>query len=549
VDGGTVTLALPVAPKGVFLPYAGGNPGDEQVRDLVYSGLLRLDERLEPVCDLCEGYSISADNKTVTFTLRKGVTWHDGKPFTAADVAFTFRLLLHPAFDGMVAHRLAALKGVQALLDDRDKVARQVAAGTITAAEGGTRRLAAWTAWQQGPGKEAISPGADDMTVSFGLSAPYGPFLAELTQPILPRHLLGEVNPFTLRGGSGGQTATSPVGTGPYKVAEFKPSEFVRLERHDGYHLGKPHIPTVVMRVVKPGAVVDGLKGGTLDWAPVPTATVSSLQGVQGIQVQERPVPGYQYLGLNQSLPLFADVQVRQAILYALDRPGMVEQLLQGHGTVVNSHMVPGLWAHDPQGLETYAHDAKKASDLLTQAGWAEKNAEGYLTRSGKVFTFTLKYPEGNRLREASAPLIQAALKQVGIQVRLEKVDFHQLVKEVFAERKADAWLLGWDLAIDPDPGPQLRPDNMWGKASGWANVRAEALLQQGLGLMAPGDRRQIYGEWDRIVNSELPFVFLYAENEVEAVREQRVKGLKPGARGLLWNIHEWWIPKQFQQQ
>jgi peptide/nickel transport system substrate-binding protein len=543
VDGGTLNLALPAPPQGLFHPLLGGTAGDRQARALVYSGLLRLDDHLQPVCDLCETYTVSPDNRTITFTLRSGVKWHDGEPFTAADVAYTFRMMLHPAFDGPNAHRLAPLKGVAELLDERDQLARQVAAGSLTTADGASRRLAAWSAWSQGAGKEAVSV-VDDRTVTFTLNAPYGPFLTVLTQAIAPEHIFRNVDPFTLKGSP---AVAQPVGTGPYKVVEFKPGEFVRLERNETYHLGKPHVTTVVMRVVKPEAVAGELAAGRIDWAPVTAAAAGSLAGASGVRLVERPALGYQYLGLNQDLPLFADVRVRQALLYGINRQGMVQSLLQGHGTVVNSHMVPGLWAQDPTSLEPYAFDPKKAADLLAEAGWTEKNAEGYLVRDGKTLGFTLKYPAGNRLREASAPLIRDDLKQIGIKVTLEKVEFAQLVEQVFAARRAEAWLLGWDLSLDPDPGPQLRFDNKWGKATGWTNARAEALLQQGVGVITSDGRKQIYGEWDRIVNSEVPFVFLYAENELEAVREQRVQGWKPGAGGTLWNIYEWWIPKALQ--
>lgn len=500
----------------------GAADADRRFSELVYNGLMRLGSGLQPVCDLCESYEVSPDNRTLTFRLRRNVAFHDGKPLTAADVVRTYQLALQ---DGRRAHALASLKGVQALLDERDRVARLQAAGRLDGNAAAERLRKAWQRWLEGPGREAVAA-PDDFTVTFAQAKPYAPLLAELTLPIRP---VGQA-----------QGQVRPPGTGPYKVKEVMQDGTVRLVRYDGYYLGKPHIPAVDLVPVKPQQAGGPVAEGRLDVAPVDARRAAALQGVKGVTLESHPILGYQYLGVNHDSPLFADKRVRQALLYAIDRERLVREALGGHGVVVNSPLHPELWVHVQDGLEPYQFSPQRAMALMAEVGWSRSSGDGPLLRDGQPFAFTLKVPEGDQVREAVAGRIQEDLKALGIKVTVQRLPFAQVVREVFGERTAEAWLLGWELAADPEPGPAFRPDNKWGRASGWSNEHAETLLRQGRILMAPEQRVPFYQEWERLVNEELPYLFLYAENEVVAVRADRIRGVKPDTRGAFWNIQEW---------
>lgn len=543
VEGGTLRLSMFTAPKGVFQPILAEDQYDSQVNGLIFNGLLTADEHLAFVCDLCESYEVSEDSKVVTFTLRPDVKWHDGQPFTAADVAFTFRTMLHPDYTGMRTGNYAALAGVQKMLDRRDQLARQVEEGKLTAAEAEQKRKEDWQAWLEGDGKRAIQL-IDENTVAFATDIPYAPLLPNLAQAIVPAHIFGEAPVAEMEHHP---AVRKPIGTGPYQFVDYKTDQYVELTRYEGYHRGKPYIPTLIYKVVNQNAAVGQLKAGELDAAPILPGDVELAAGEKSIQLVERPSFGYQYLGVRHDHPVLADQRVRQALMYGIDRKGMVEHLLKGHGTVINSHMLPVLWAYDPSALNSYPHDPAKAADLLAEAGWTEKNEEGYLVKDGKVLSFTLRYPTGNKMREASAPLIQANLKEIGVKVSLVKLEFNTLAQEVFTERSADAWLLGWGLGTDPDPGPVFLTNNKWGRATGWSSKRSDELITQGVQRLKPDERKPIYVEWARLLNEELPYIFLYAQNDIDAIRTDRVKGLKPDARGPLWNIWELWIPKEHQ--
>jgi peptide/nickel transport system substrate-binding protein len=538
VEGGTLVIGIQRAPQGIFNPLVSRDDGDERVNRLLFSGLLRLEPgSMAPVCDLCRSITYGPDGKSVTFQLREDVRWHDGAPFTAADVAFTFRSMLHPEYPGVRLPGLSALVGVQALLDQRDELAGQVLAGKITRAEAAARQGAAWEAWLAGPGQQAIQM-PDPHTVRFQTDVVYAPLIAQFTVPVLPAHLLGTVPPSAW---AKHETARRPVGTGPYQLAAQE-NGAVRLTRHERYHHGRPHITTVIFRVMPAAEAVAALKAGDVHVMELDPGGAGALAGESGIRLVQRPVPGYQYMGLNHDRPLFADRRVRQALMYGIDRQGMVDRLLGGYGTVVQTHLPPGHWALDGAQLNPYPHDPAKAAALLAEAGWSERNPEGYLTRDGQVFAFTLSYPGGNPVREASAAQIQSDLKRLGIKVTLSRQDFAQLHRAVFGLRSADAWLLGWDLGPDPDPGPVYLTDNKWGRASGWSHPRSEELVRLGTRLLPAAERRPLYAEWAQILNAEVPALFLYAQNEVVAIRTDRVRGLPAEAAGDLWQIWQWWL-------
>lgn len=543
VEGGTLYLSMFSAPKGMFNPILHEDAYDANVVGLVFNGLLMRNAKLEFVCDLCESYEVSPDNKTVSFKLRKNVKWHDGKPFTARDVAFTFRAMLHPDYPGVRTGDFAALAGVEKMLNARDVLTRQVTDKRLSAADAARRKLADWNAWLAGDGQKAITV-VDDYTIAFTTAQPYAPLLQNLASPVLPAHIY--------EGTEVGKMAShpanrQPVGTGPFKFVAYVIDQHVELTRNESFHLGKPYIQKIIYKIANQDVAIGQLKTGELDFSHIRPGDVELVKDDQAIKIYTRPDLGYQYLGFNHDHALLKEKKVRQAIMHAINRQAMVDQLLKGYGTVINSHMPPALWAYDEASLNAYPHDPAKAAALLAEAGWTQKNAAGYLTQGGKVAQFVLKYPSGNKVREASATLIQANLKAVGIKVDLQMMEFTTLSISVFDDRSADAWLMGWGLSMDPDPGAIFLPNNKWGRATGWSNPRNVELIRQGTRVLNVAERKPIYVEWAKLLNEELPYGFLYSENVIDVVRTDRVQGLKPDARGSLWNIWELWIPKSKQ--
>lgn len=513
-DGGTLYLSMFSAPRGVFNPLIYEDAYDGSVIGFVFNGLLKLDEKLGLEPDLAERFEVSPDNRSVTFYLRRDVRWHDGQPFTARDVAFTFKAVLDPRYPGVRASDYLVIAGAREYKEGR------------AADVSGIRVL-------------------DDYTVRFTLVEPYAPVLERLSFPIVPEHVFRGADIARL---ADHPATRSPVGTGPYRLVQYRPDQFVELARWDGYYLGRPHIERIIYRIVNQDVGVGQLQAGELDYAPVRAADVPVLQKMPHVRLYEFPSFSYQFMGVNVRRPFLSDKRVRKALAHAINRQAIVDRLLGGHGRVVNSPILPTSWAYDPAALDPYPYDPKRAEEYLRQAGFGAKDAEGFVGKDGRRFEVTLRYPSGDRVREQSAALIQDNLRQVGIKVNLEMLEFSTLASEVFDKRNMDLWLMAWSVPPDPDPAGVflVTPDNKWAQATGWDHPQNAPLIREGVRRLRPEDRKPIYSQWARLVNDELPYVFLYSPNDIHAV-SARVQGLKPDIRGPFWNIHELWIPKAQQ--
>ncbi len=517
-DGGTAHLSMWSPPKGIFYPALADTAYDAQVINLVYQSLLRLGPQLELLPSLAESYTVSDDNRTVTFRLRAGVTWHDGKPFTAKDVAFTFKQMLAPGYSGLRTSMFTRLLG-----------AADYRAGKT----------------QDVPGIVVV----DDRTVSFRVDEPYAPLVYNLgTWNIVPEHIFGSTDPKEL---AKHPAVAAPVGTGPFKFKEYRPNQFVELVRNEQFFRGAPHLNRVLFHIVDQQVGLGQFIKGELDLVNLTPQDLPTVESMSGAKVWEYPQFTYQYMGVNTRNSILADVRVRQALAYGINRQGIVDQILNKRGVVLNSPLVPISWAYDAGNLNAYPFDPNKAKQLLADAGFKEKDAAGFLMRDGKRLAFKLSYPKGDPLREKSAPIIQANLKEIGIDLTLDLVgDVGTLVTKVFTEYATDLWLLAWGLAPDPDGSPiwdTADANGRFNKATGWQDDQANDLLRQGVRLLKPEERKPIYVKWAQILNRDLPYVFLYSPNEMYA-SSARLQGVQIDVRGATWNAEQWWIARDQQR-
>lgn len=283
-----------------------------------------------------------------------------------------------------------------------------------------------------------------------------------------------------------------------------------------------------------------------MDIAPLRSRTdAASAAKLPHVRVHTQPSMSVQTLGMRVTMEPFTDKRVRQAVNYAIDKKALVRDLLQGYGSVVYEPIHPMMWAYT-EDVEHYDYNPERAKALLEEAGW-QLGSEGVRYKDGKPLKVELLYPAGNPVREASAPIIQQWLKQVGFDVTLTKVDFPTLLDRVITSRTAQAWLIGWIWGNpDPDPSGQfskkyIGPDgnNYWE----WWTPRSEELLEAGLRTTDVEQRKQIYKEWVREYADQMPVIMLYSQNDILGVN-RRLQNFNPTplTAGELWNIWEWWV-------
>lgn len=491
--GGTLTLLLPSEPTALVTV---GNVATPilSVSAKVTEGLLKYDYDLTPEPQLATAWNISPDGTVYTFTLRQGVKWHDGKPFTAADVAFSIELLkkIHPRGRNTFAN--------------------------VTAIE---------------------TP--DDHTVVLRLSkpAPYliRAFVATET-PIIPKHIYEGTDPLT------NPATSAPIGTGPYKFKEWVRGSHIVYERNPDYwDKPKPYIDRLIVRIVAdPAAAAIAFETGTADLGyrtPVPLADLARLKAVPSLRFETKG-NSYSYnvtrLEFNLEDPHFKNEKVRQAVAHAVDRNVILKVVNYGVGQVAYSPIAPGLKTYNDPTPTPYPFDLKRANALLDEAGYP-KGADGVR------FRVTLDYnpigADGPRL----ADYLRTTLARVGIAVTVRAQDASAFIKRVYTDRDFAFTTNGASNLFDPTVGVQRL---YWSKnfikgvpfsnGTHYQNPKVDQLLEAAAVENDPARRVQLFKEFQQIVAREVPDLNLY-QPEFITIANQRVHDHSLTADGVESNL------------
>ncbi len=507
-----VTVGLWQAPQGVWNPLFATDQADREINALLFEPLLSYGPDLRPVPNLAS-YAVEPDQQAIVFTLRPDARWHDGRPVTAQDVAFTLETVLRHDYRGPFADRFLFIKGARAFQAGRS------------------------------PGVSGIVVlGAHALRVE--LERPYGPALDRLgSLPVLPAHVFAGLTPAQMAEAEASRE--DPVGSGPFRLEAVARGEAgveeVRLGAFPDFFRGRPLLSEVRFRVLGPRLNVERLSAEGIDLLQVRAEDAAAVERA-GYRLREWPARGYHYLGINMGRLILQNRRVRQAIAHALDREAMLRAVYGAHGTLMHAPVFPGSWAEAP-GLNTYPYDPEAARRLLAEAGWRDVNGDGVRERGGRRLSLTLFYRQGHAVDERLAPMVRDYLAAVGIRVELEPLPERDLLRQVFGLRAFDLYLLGWDLDTDPDVsavfGERARVN-----AVGYRPGReAEALLTEAASLVEVEKRQPLYHEWMRRVNEELPYVFLFTPNQVLGL-SPRLKGVVVTPVGYSRGAEGWWVER-----
>ncbi len=492
-----------IAEPSNLLPILATDASSADINGLVYNGLVRYDKNLVLEGELAESWDISPDKLTITFHLRKGVKWHDGAPFTSADVLFTYQLYVDPKTPTAYAE-----------------------------------------AYKQVLKAEAPDP----YTFRVTYPKPYAPALGSWGLNILPKHLL-EGKDITKS-----PLSRRPIGTGPYRFVEWVPGEKVVLEANEDYFEGRPYIKRVVYRIVPDQSTqfMELLSGGLdlMDLTPIQYTTQTDTPAFKRNFNKYRYLAfSYTYLGYNLERPLFQDKRVRQAISYAIDKKEIIDGVLLGLGQPATGPYKPDTWVYNPK-VKRYSHDPEKARQLLRAAGWQDSDGDGVLDKEGRPFRFTIVTNQGNDLRVKSAEIIQRRLKEVGIEVKIRVVEWATFLKEFIHAGNFDACILGWRGGPEPDQY------NIWHSSKTgprqlnfihYKNAEVDELLEKGRRTFDQAERKRIYDRFQEILAEEQPYTFLYVGEALPAVAK-RFHGIEPAPAGILHNFIRWYVPKNQQK-
>ncbi len=472
----------------VLNPILSTDTSSGAVEGVIFTGMTKINEKLEIIPDLAKSWDISKDGKVWLFHLRTDVKWHDGQPFTAKDVVFTFNSIMNP--------KVNSVRRSDFIID----------------------------------GQPIKFIAVDQYTVKAVLPKPFAPFLVHSGMGIVPEHLLKgkDINTADLN--------RHPIGTGPFKFAEWRSGDYVKVVRNDNYYDGKPKLAEILFRVIPDeNATLIALEAGEVDEAGIPAKDYSRVKNLKGVNVFEYDALMYVYLGLNLDKPIFKDKRVRQALAYGTDKNQLVSLILKKLGTPAYCPSAPISWAYS-DNVEKYPYDPEKAKALLKEAG--VENLE-----------FTCLVNQGNKEREKAAIILQQQYKKIGVKMVIRELEWSALLKIInkpTAPKDFDAVIIGWSLGLDPDAY------SIWHSSQypagfnfiKYSNKRVDRLLEVGRTTMDKAKRKKIYSEMNRLISIDQPYVFLWYPKTVSGVRD-RVGGLaKPGPAGLFLNIEKVYVKK-----
>lgn len=466
-----------------------------------FDGLLGYDVGLVAKPSLATEWSMSEDGTRVTFKLREGVKWHDGQPFTSKDVAFTFMEVLKK-IHGRGKTTFAGLMNVET---------------------------------------------PDDYTATFVLDRPNPGMMRALDSresPILPAHLYEGTDIVA------NPANTAPVGTGPFKMAEYEIGSYlVMVKNEDYWDSGYPLLDRIVIQFVPDAATRAAmLESGQADAVflnMIPAQDILRLSESSQFVMDTRgfeAMPSAQQMDFNLDNPFLADVRVRQAIAHAIDTEWITRNVWYGLGHAGKSPLhVDQKEYFTTEGVPEYAYDLERANALLDEAGHP-RGSDGWR------FALTLDpSPWGTESITASA-YIREQLRQIGINCTVRTQDFAVFTTTVWTERKHDLVLYTVNLGADPTIGTQrfywsksFSPGVAFSNGANYSNSEVDALLEAAQVEIDPDARRQQFKKFQQIVMAELP-VLPITDISGANIASAKVKDHTVDALGALGSFSRLWI-------
>jgi peptide/nickel transport system substrate-binding protein len=443
--------------------------GDEYIYvHLVFNGLTRIDRDLTVKPDLAESWTASEDLKTWTFKLRNDVKFHHGRALDADDVVFTMKRILDPATGSRARANISMVQSVEAV---------------------------------------------DPATVRFTLNIPYAGFqdiFGERQMRIVPRDRIDTIS-------------TAPVGTGPFKFKSWSPGDRMELEKNpDYFEKGYPKADAISMRIIPEAAArLAALESGAVDilWS-LPYEAVDKFKTHASVRVDSVPTASWDGVILNNERPPFNDPRVRQALALTIDKEALVELALFGQGAPTHSPIPPS-HPYFNSGLGFKKPDIEKAKKLMAEAGLA-----------GGV-DVPLQVPQERDGRVRLGVAVRDMAKAAGFRINVERVPFASYSANVAG--KAQMYVDGYFArpTIDTALFPFYHSSGSWNRQLWlYKNTRVDELLDTGRKTNDEAKRRQLFGEFQKVVDETVPSIIAYSSGHVNGVRKN-VEGFR--STPMMW--------------
>ena len=507
---GVLRIGFQVAPN-TLDPLLAANTSEDNIDHFLFDNLVSVDQKGNPVPMLAavvptlENGGISKDGLTITYHLRKGITWSDGYPLTSKDVKFSWSAILNPNNNVISQTGYALVKSVDT---------------------------------------------PDDTTVVFHMKQRFSPavntLFAESDSPyeIVPEHVLGKLHDI-----NNAAFNSDPVTSGPFRLREWVRGDHISLIPNDKYFLGKPKLTEVILKFIPDeNTEVNALRTHDIDWQfEASPEEYKELQAIAGIAIVLQDRNENEHITMNTKHPPLDDVRVRQAIAYALDRQKLVDDLTGGSAVVADQDLPPFMLGYS-KDVTRYPLDLTKARSLLAAAGWLP-GSDGMLMKNGQKLDLTIVYNVTNATRRSAVVQVQAMLQAVGIQVAIKAYQGGLLFASIgqggiLQNGKFDLAWAGWVAGVDPDQSSEYMC-NAW-PPHGNNNMfycnpeldRAEARALENFDIPT---RKKAYAEIEGILAHDVPELPVWWPRQIQPINPD-FKNFAPNLVTETWNSYAWEI-------
>ncbi|WP_342506095.1 ABC transporter substrate-binding protein [Sporosarcina sp. FSL K6-2383] len=470
---------------GTMDPRLANDSSGKRVNELVYDGLVRLSNSLEPQPSLAEEWS-NPDATTWIFNLRKDVTFHDGEPFTAEDVKYTFDKVLDPEFQAPFLVLYEPIESIEVV---------------------------------------------DEHTVQFNLKQPYAPLLSYLDLGIVPKHI-GEKDDNSLAG--------TPVGTGPYKMVKWDKNSKIAFEANESYWGGKSKTEKITYFIIPDNTTrVASLESGDIDLvhSPLSPQDIERVKGNDKFEVVEMEGLGYTYLNFNMQGEWTSDVKVRQAISHIINKEVISKDIYRSMDTPALSPLLPASWAYT-EDVPVFEYNSEKSKELFNEAGWEDTDGDGFYDKDGKRFEITLSTHSEDPNRIQTVEYLQNEFEKNGVKVEVLTNEWPTFSANMM-EGNFDIALLGWLNLFDPDRATYNQFYSGSGSNYGkYNNPKVDELLAAGRASLEQDERKEIYKEIAQIVTEEVGYNVLLYQGYV-AMYNKNLEGFETYSNGSFYGLKD----------
>ncbi|WP_301860042.1 ABC transporter substrate-binding protein [uncultured Megasphaera sp.] len=461
----------------------------DELPNIIFSGLMTYDAKGNPIPDLAESYEFNQDTLTYTFHLRDGVTWHDGQPFTAADVKFTLDTLTHN-------------KDLEASITDNYKEIQSVAT-------------------------------PDDKTVIITLSAPNAAMLNYLTIGILPKHLLEGKDIMT------DSFNQHPVGTGRYQFVSWDKGQSIIVKKNPKFYGKMPKIDEIIFKIIPDeNAKAAQVKSGGVDLAWLNAQNAASFRNDSKFAVYDFKTADYRAIAPNFKVPFWQKHRELIPLLgYALDKQAIIDSVLQGQGEVAYSPLQINKEYNDPN-VEQRAYNPELFKQKIEALGW-KLGSDGIYEKDGEKLAFSVDTREYEEERVDIANIASSQFKKVGVQM-----DVHIVPKLDW--KTLQSFLIGQAAPFDPDNGTyDLFYTGASGNYTGYSNGAVDQALAAARSSYDPAVRKAAYNQFQQAWAQDPAYIMVayldgnyVANKKLTGLSTERVLGHH--AVGVMWNIEDW---------